>query len=116
MKKLRERFNALDRDEKCIWLFLAVMAATVAVFAIQQVVAVIRGAHFFESPIFGSYIWDYFMDFFNVNTWVYPGSDPYGPPAYSSYPPLALAVPMIFAFFASPSGKSPMRSAFGMFR
>ena len=106
MKKLRNRFNALNRDEKCIWLFLAVMAATVTVFAIQQAIAVIRGAHFFESPIFGSYIWDYFMDFFNVNTWVYPGSDPYGPPAYSSYPPLALAVPMIFAFFGDYSDGS----------
>lgn len=87
--------------------FCIILLSGAILLALEQVVRVgFLGKTFFSNTVFGSYDWDYYMDYFNVNSWVFPGSTPYLPPARSSYPPLALLLAAFFAMFGDYSGGS----------
>ena len=107
VKKQLERFKQLDLYHKSIFIFVFVMLVSLVIWVIHQTIRVAAfDQSFFSNSIFGSYDWDYYMDYFNVNSWFYNDGNPYTSAAMSSYPPLALAIAKFFAMFGSYEGGS----------
>lgn len=102
LKERLRKFNERERNEKIILIFIDVMLVSIGIFIIDQLVRVFfLNKKFFSNPIFGSFTWDFFNDFFAINLFVYKGNNPYTSSAMSSYPPLGLMIAKFFALFGN---------------